>query len=49
MSLNLASLLRTSALKTPKATCISIGETDLSYAEVHGLASMRAATSAELT
>jgi len=48
MSLNLASLLRTSALKTPKATCITIGETDLSYAEVHGLAQKFAGLLSEL-
>ena len=38
MSLNLASLLRQSASRNPTKTAIVIGETSLSYAQVHGMA-----------
>ncbi len=37
MSLNLATLLRTTAQRVPSADCIKIGETTLSYAQVHGM------------
>jgi long-chain acyl-CoA synthetase len=38
MSLNLASLLRSSAQKNPQADCISIGDKTLSYGVVHAMA-----------
>jgi long-chain acyl-CoA synthetase len=48
MSLNLATLLRTTAHKTPSADCIKIGDVTLSYAEVHDMAQRFATALADL-
>ncbi|MBM4361185.1 MAG: long-chain fatty acid--CoA ligase [Deltaproteobacteria bacterium] len=48
MTLNLASILRESATRDPQKTAIAIGDVQLSYAQVHGMAQRLAGALADL-